>query len=128
MRLEVNAPNLGSGILGDQGLDLFDIGTNDSADLLTLLEEQDSRHSRDFILSRDIGNSINIDLVKVILVVLLGQFLDNGSNGLARVAPGGMEVDDDQAVLSNSFLELFQRGDFSNHFIMSLMKVSRLIK
>lgn len=119
--------HLSSSVLGDQSLDLLNIGTNDSVNPLTLLEEQNGRHSGDFIFGRNVGDSVNVNLVEMILAVLLRQLLNNGSNGLARVAPGGMEVYNDQTVLGDSVLELLQRGDFSNHFSVSLVKISRSI-
>lgn len=70
-------------------------GTTDLVNILAILEEEKGGHSRDAVISSNIRNLLNIDLVELDIFVLSAQFLDQGSDGLAGTTPLSMEVDED---------------------------------
>lgn len=64
-------------------------------ELLAVLVEEEGRHSRDAVVGSDIGELVNVDLVELDVGLLGAELLDSRGDGLARSAPGGVEVDDD---------------------------------
>lgn len=75
------------------------VGTTDSLDLLTTLEEKESRHGRDTVGSSDLRKLVDVDLEELDVGVLGAQLLDLGGDGLAGTAPLGEEVDQNGVVL-----------------------------
>lgn len=75
------------------------VGTDDLADLFAVLEEHKGGHGADAELLGDVGDLVDVDLVKVDLVLelgRLGELDDLGGDDLARSAPGREAVDDDE--------------------------------
>lgn len=79
-------------------LDSRRVSAANSLNLLATLEEEEGRHSRDAVLGRDFADLVNVDLKELDVGVLGAQFLNGGRDGLARAAPLGMEVDDDEVL------------------------------
>lgn len=77
------------------------VGTDDLGDLLATLEEHESGHGTDAQLLSDVGDLVDVDLVKVHLLLVrvgLAELGDLGGDHLTRAAPGGEAVQDDQTV------------------------------
>lgn len=72
------------------------VGTHNFLNLLSVLEQQKGRHGADAQLLGYIGAVIDIELDKADVAKLVAELLDLGRNGLARAAPLGKGVDDDE--------------------------------
>jgi hypothetical protein len=81
-------------MLLDAGMEILPPGTNDSVDLLTVLNEEEGRHRLDFVLRSNILQLVNIDLQEDGASELFGKFNKHGGDGAARTTPGGSEVND----------------------------------
>lgn len=80
-------------MLLDGSLESGRVGTDNLSDELAVLVDVEGRHGTDANVGSDVGQLVNVDLVEGGVGVLLAEFLDLGSDGLARTAPGGEEVD-----------------------------------
>jgi hypothetical protein len=75
------------------------VSSHNLIDLLPILKQQESRHGADAELLGYIGAVVDIELDKVDnILILLAELFDLGRNGLARAAPFGKGVDDDELV------------------------------
>lgn len=81
--------------LGDGSTDSRGVGATDGVDQLAVLVEEEGGHSRDTVVSGDVGEVVDVDLVELDVVVGLAELVDSGGDGLARTAPLSEEVDDD---------------------------------
>ena len=72
------------------------IRTHDLPNLLAVLEEQESRHGSDTQLLRYITHFVDVNLEELGLWVLFAESGDLGRDNLARPAPGGETVEDDE--------------------------------
>lgn len=111
--LAINPPctikHLLSSHLSDSSTDSRGVGTTDDLDLLAVKEEEEGRHSGDAVLSGDIGEFIDVDLVELDVLVGLAELLNGGGDGLARTTPVGEEVDNN-GLLGVGNLGLVVRG------------------
>lgn len=85
-------------MLLDGSLESGRVGTNNLSDELAVLVDVEGRHGTDTNVGSDVGQLVNVDLVEGGVGVLLAELLDLGSDGLARTAPGGEEVDNGDAL------------------------------
>jgi hypothetical protein len=60
-------------MLLDSGLKSDRVGANDLADLLAVLEQQESGHGADGLLLRDLGDLVDVDLVEAGVGVVVGE-------------------------------------------------------
>jgi hypothetical protein len=60
-------------VLLDSGLKSNRVGANDLADLLAVLEEQESGHGADGLLLGDLGDLVDINLVEAGVGVVVGE-------------------------------------------------------
>jgi hypothetical protein len=88
------------------GLESLGVGTDDLADLLAVLEEQEGGHGADVQFLGDIGNLVDVELEEGGVLVHAGVFCDGGSDDLARTAPGGETVEDNDLVVFDSLIPL----------------------
>jgi hypothetical protein len=108
--------SLCASVLLDTGLDSLGVCANDLANLLTALEEDESRHGADAEFLRNVGDLVDVELVEACVGVLFGEpmhvklvfanvctggnLLDNGGcDHLAGSAPCGKAVKDNEVVL-----------------------------
>lgn len=84
------------------------VSTDKLISALSILEQQKGRHGANTKLLRRLGDLIDINLDKVDALVLVGVgvFLEDGGDGLARTAPFGEAVDEDDGVAGDGLLEL----------------------
>lgn len=92
------------------------VGTNHLLDDLAVLEEDDGWHRRNLVLLGNLTNLVNVNLDELSRWVLLGEFVQQWSNHLTRTTPGGEEVNDDQTVVLESFLEFGFGGNLGDHY------------
>lgn len=85
-------------MLLDSSLDSRWGSTNNLIDLLAVLEENESWHGANTELSSNVGESVDVELVEANIGVLVGVLCDLGSDHLARAAPFGEAVDDDEVL------------------------------
>jgi hypothetical protein len=97
-------------VLLDGGLEGGRVGADDLADLLAVLEDEESRHGADGVLLGGLGDLVDVDLVEACVGVVVGELDDLRSDDLARTAPGGEEVDDHHARLAEGGIEVGLRG------------------
>lgn len=107
--------NLRSNLL-DTSHDSRRVGTTNSLNFLALLEEEEGGHSRDAVLSSDLGQLVDVDLEELDVLVLVAQVLDLGGDGLAGATPLGEEVDEDGVVLDGCVEFLLANGRVSKGF------------
>lgn len=93
-------------VLLDGGLNSRGVRSDHLADLLATLEEDESGHGADAELLRDVGGLVDVDLDELGAGVLVAVLLDLGRDGLARTAPGGEGVEDDQLTAGDGGVEL----------------------
>lgn len=74
------------------------IRTHNLGNLLSLIKEQNRRHSTDPKFLRDVGHLVYVDLVELGLWVFGAEFFDFGSDRFAGAAPFGPGIQDDGAV------------------------------
>lgn len=72
------------------------IGTDDLADLLAVLEEQEGRHGADAELLGDVADLVNVDLEELGVGVLVGELDHFRRDHLARAAPRREAVEHDE--------------------------------
>jgi hypothetical protein len=60
-------------VLLDSGLKSNRVGANDLADLLAVLEQQESGHGADGLLLGDLGDLVDVDLVEAGVGVVVGE-------------------------------------------------------
>lgn len=60
-------------LLGDGGLESLGVGTNDLANLLAALEEQEGGHGADAELLCNVGDLVDVELVELGRSELLGE-------------------------------------------------------
>jgi len=85
-------------VLLDGSLQSGRVGTDDLGDSVSVLEEQEGRHGSDAKFLGDVGDFIHVDLVEFGARELLAVLLDDGGDGLARAAPGGEAVNDNEVL------------------------------
>jgi len=89
-----------SQMLVDRSADSALVCADNLLDLLTVLEDQEGGHGANAEFLRDVRHLVDINLVEVDAVLVL-FFLRHGAhfggNHLARSAPGGEAVDEDDA-------------------------------
>lgn len=110
----VSKENLGSKLLNG-GADLLDIGSNNSLDLLAVLEEKDGGHVSDSHLGADIRDLVDVNLEEVSILKLSLKLVQKRSNHLAGSAPGSVEVDNGKTRELSLLLELRKRSNFLDH-------------
>lgn len=88
----------------DSSLQSLRVGTHDLLNLLAVLEDHEGGHGANTQLLSNIGNLINVDLVEFGIGVLGSKLLDLGSNDLARAAPGGETIEDDDVLYVGDLL------------------------
>jgi hypothetical protein len=98
-------------ILLNQPLECRRVGANELIDLLAALEYQESRHGADAKLHAELGNVVDVELGEVNAAVLVGPLADDGRDHLARTAPLGKGVEDDNVVVREGRLEVGRAGD-----------------
>jgi hypothetical protein len=108
----------GLAVVGLDGrLEGLGVGADDLADLVAVLEEEESGHGADAELLRNVGDLVDVDLVEARVGVGAGEPGSSVSNAytrvekgenvlddlrgddLARAAPGGEAVEDEKGVL-----------------------------
>lgn len=84
------------------------VGADHLSDLLTLLEQHERRHGTDSKLLSDVGDLIDIDLVEASLLKFFCHLDYPRGNDLARTAPRGKAVKDDESIfcIRESFVEV----------------------
>ena len=90
--------------------ELVTVGSNDFSDLRTVLDELESGHTTDGLALGEGSELIDIDVEEKGLRVLGSQSLVDGGDLLARSAPGGREVDNDELVGSGGVLGVVLSG------------------
>ena len=60
-------------MLLDSGLESGGVGTDDLADLVAVLEEEESGHGADGLLLGDLGDLVDVDLVEAGVGVVVGE-------------------------------------------------------
>mgnify|MGYP001636188979 CR=1 FL=1 len=81
----------------EASLDGGGVSTLDLLIEFTILVEAEGRHGRDSVGSSNLGEVIDVDLVELDVGVGIAELLEGRSDGLAGTAPGGVEVDDNEA-------------------------------
>lgn len=104
-------------VLLDQGLQFGGDSANDLVDLLAVLEQEKGGHGPDAVLLGDRGLLVDVNLEVVDVWVLLGPLSDLGGDGLARTAPGGVEVYEDDLMVGQGRFEPLGAGDFVNSHV-----------
>lgn len=90
-----------SGSAQAAGVGALDHGLAVDSNLLAVLEEEECGHGGDAVAGGNLAYVVDVDLGKgegVLGGVLVGESLVDGSDGLARGAPVGVEVDGDVGV------------------------------
>ena len=88
-------------------------------DLLSVLKHEEGGDTADAELLGEVGDFVGVELDKGVLVrdlILVGVLLEEGGDGLARAAPGGVGLDEDIWVRLDELVELSLGGDFMDHF------------
>ena len=98
-------------MLLDGSLEGGRVGADDLADLLAVLEDEESGHGADGVLLGGLGDLVNVNLEEAGVGVVVGELDDLGSDDLAGTAPGGEEVDDHHAGLVEGGIEVGLRGE-----------------
>src|SRR5262245_32384367 len=76
-------------------------------DHLAVAEDEEARNAHDGIAPGKLGTAIDVDLDDDdAIAIVLGQLLDDRLHGLARAAPIGLEVDEDDGVALEQLVEL----------------------
>ena len=99
---------IGSGslfVVFDSSLQSRRVHTHHLSNLLSILEEQESRHGANAEFLRNVGALVDVKLDKVDVGVLLAPGVDFGGNGFAGAAPFGEGVDDDEFVAFEGVVE-----------------------
>lgn len=86
-------------VASDSRLKRLGVRANNLTNLLSILEEEEGRHSPHTELLCNLGDLIDVDLDELGGGEGLAEFGDLGRNGFAGTAPGGEAVEDDQGVL-----------------------------
>jgi hypothetical protein len=74
-------------VLLDSGLKSNRVGANDLADLLAVLEQQESGHGADGLLLRDLGDLVDVDLVEAGVGVVVGEPVGCSVSGRLSCSP-----------------------------------------
>lgn len=93
----------------EQALELRGVGADKAVDLLAVLEKEEGGNGADAEFLGNFGNFVDVKLDKVHLVlefIRVGVLFQDGSNGLARRAPVGVRVDNDDLVVCDGLTEL----------------------
>ena len=98
-------------MLLDGSLEGGRVGADDLADLLAVLEDEESGHGADGVLLGGLGDLVNVNLEEAGVGVVVGELDDLRSDDLAGTAPGGEEVDDHHAGLVEGGIEVGLRGE-----------------
>jgi hypothetical protein len=98
-------------VLLDGSLEGGRVGTDNLADLLAVLEDEESGHGTDGVLLGGLGDLVDVNLEKAGVGVVVGELDDLGSDDLAGTAPGGEEVDDHHAGLVEGGIEVGLGGE-----------------
>lgn len=85
------------------------VRTTNSLNLLPVLKEEESRHSRDTVLGGNVRQLVDVDLEELDVVVFGAQLLDLRGDGLAGTAPLGEEVDEDSFIFDGCVKFLLAR-------------------
>lgn len=89
----------------DSSLQSRRVHTDDLGNLLSILEEQESRHGANAEFLSNVGALVDVKLHKVDVGVFLAPGVDFGGNGFAGAAPFGEGVDDDEFVAFEGVVE-----------------------
>lgn len=104
----------------DHLFQLGGVGSGKPVDRLTVLHEDECRHRADVVISSNLFSIIHIDSQEDGIGVLRRQRCVDGMDVLARSAPFGRKVDDDQ--LSTGILQdLFQVRLFSDNLHITVI-------
>jgi hypothetical protein len=76
-----------SSVLLDSGLKSNRVGANDLADLLAVLEQQESGHGADGLLLGDLGDLVDVDLVEAGVGVVVGEPVGSCVSGRLSCSP-----------------------------------------
>ena len=101
-------------MLLDGSLEGGRVGADDLADLLAVLEDEESGHGADGVLLGGLGDLVNVNLEEAGVGVVVGELDDLRSDDLAGTAPGGEEVDDHHAGLVEGGIEVGLGGEVVN--------------
>lgn len=82
----------------DSSLQSRRVHAHNLSDLLSILEEQESRHGANTEFLGDIGALVDVKFNEVDVGVFLTPSVDFGGDGFARAAPFGEGVNDDELV------------------------------
>jgi hypothetical protein len=74
-------------VLLNSGLKSNRVGANDLADLLAVLEQQESGHGADGLLLRDLGDLVDVDLVEAGVGVIVGEPVGCSVSGRLSCSP-----------------------------------------
>ena len=97
-------------------LEFLHVAANNAVHLFAVLENDKGGHSVHAMLPRNTLQLVHIHLDKTNVLVLLAQFANDGSDGLAGSTPGCEEVNDDGAGGSEGFEDdLARRRSGSDH-------------
>jgi hypothetical protein len=94
-------------------------------DLVSVLEHEEGGDTTDAELLGEVRDFVGVELDKGVLVrdlILVGVLLEEGGDGLARAAPGGVGLEEDIGVRLEELVELSLGGDFLDHFEYSFVK------
>lgn len=87
------------------GIDGLFVGADNLADLLAVLEQDESWHGAHAELLRHVGHFVHVELVEAHARVLIGQVDNMGSDHLAWAAPSGETVDEQRRWVCDRGLE-----------------------
>jgi len=119
---------LPSSSLCNEGRQLRRDSAYDFADLFAVLIENESRHSTNASLLRDVGNGIDVNFVETDICCRFGELLKGWRDHFAWTTPCCPEVKDGIGVFRGDFLELLEALDDSHfaHFDCVRLSAGRL--
>lgn len=82
------------------------VGTDDFCDLVSVFEEQESRHGSNRVLCGDITQIVDIDLDEIDFGKLLAEFHNLGSNDFTWSTPSRVKINDDEFARCDGRLEI----------------------
>jgi len=92
--------------LGDEFLKFCLACAREGINLLAILEEEEGWHRADIVFCGELLILVNIDFEDDNTGVFLGNLFQDWSNQLARSAPGGKKVDNNQLVAGGTQLSV----------------------
>lgn len=76
----------------DTSLQGWTVDAHNLGDLLAIVEEEERRHLADTKLPPNVGQVVNVDLVKLDVRVLIGELVELGRDGHRGTTPVGEAV------------------------------------